>query len=134
MRQMTDVQKSEADAATYHCIEFLYIDDCPSHDRALELLNNVLAQEKIEARMHIYRIETEKEAEEVSFPGSPTIRIDGKDIDDSPNLPVGLACRAYRHDDGRISPLPQKEKIVKAIRAARKKPATQAQRELLPCG
>lgn len=122
------------DAAPHHCIEFLYIEDCPSHERALELLNEVLAEEQLDAKVHVHRLETDTEAEEVGFPGSPTIRIDGKDIDDRPNLPVGLACRAYRHQNGRISPLPEKETILQAIRQARSAPAsTQAERDLLPC-
>src|SRR5579859_8118670 len=99
-------------------IDFLYFEDCPSHDRALELLREVLQQEGIDAAIRVQRVETEEEAEQLRFPGSPTIRIAGTDIDDNPSLPVGLACRAYRHENGKISPLPQREMIVRAVRAA----------------
>ena len=99
-------------------IEFLYSDDCPSHERALELLEQVVREEEVEPRIEIRRIETEEEAEAYRFPGSPTIRVNGVDIDPDATPPVGLSCRAYRQENGRISPLPPKDKIVSALRQA----------------
>jgi hypothetical protein len=99
-------------------IDFLYFDDCPSHERALELLHEVIQAEGVAADIQIRQVETEEDAERLRFPGSPTIRVAGVDIDQNPNLPVGLACRAYRHDNGRISPLPPRDKIVHALQAA----------------
>ena len=99
-------------------IEFLYFDDCPSHERALELLEQAVQDEGVDARIDIRCVETEEEAEAYRFPGSPTIRVNGVDIDQDATPPVGLSCRAYRLENGRISPLPPKEKIVSAIRQA----------------
>ena len=48
------------------------------------------------------------DAERERFPGSPTIRVDGRDVNPEPDQPIGLACRIYRLRDGRISPLPDR--------------------------
>ncbi len=113
----TAVLEREADFQPL-VVEFLYSEDCPSHDRALEMLEQVIKDEGVQPRIDIRRVETEEEAERYRFPGSPTIRINGTDIDDNAALPVGLTCRAYRQENGRISPLPPKDKITEAIRRA----------------
>lgn len=100
-------------------IDFLYSEDCPSHERALAMLHEVLDAEGVEAEVRIHQVETEEEAEDLRFPGSPTIRVNGADIEDTPPDMVGLSCRAYIQENGRISPLPPRAKIEAAIRAAR---------------
>jgi hypothetical protein len=103
-------------------IDFLYWDDCPSHERALALLQQVIQEEGVEAHIHLHQVNTDEEAEKQRFPGSPTIRIGGADIDHDPALPIGLTCRVYHHDNGKISPLPQKETIARAIQASARQP------------
>ncbi len=64
-------------------------------------------------------IRDEHDAERRSFVGSPTIRIDGLDVDPpGAGEPIGLTCRIYRREDGRVSPLPDGEKVREALRAA----------------
>jgi len=99
-------------------VDFLYWEDCPSHERALEMLKEVIEEEAVEAQLHLHQVETDEEAERLQFPGSPTIRINGADIDPPVDLPIGLTCRVYRHDNGRISPLPPKERVLHAVREA----------------
>jgi hypothetical protein len=97
-------------------ITFLYYEDCPSHDMALERLRRVLAQEDIEAEVEIVKVETDAQAQQLHFVGSPTIRIDGRDIErPDPDAYYALTCRAYRLEDGRISPLPSPEMIRRAL-------------------
>lgn len=98
-------------------IEFLYWEECPSHDEALRRLHEVLSEEGVRDPVQVIRVASEDEARRLSFPGSPTIRLDGDDIQPEMvgQLPVGLTCRAYRVGD-RISPLPTKEMIRAAIR------------------
>ena len=98
-------------------IEFLYWDECPSHERALDRLREVLAEEGVPAPVEILRIETDDQARALRFPGSPTIRIDGADIAPPRDLPDGLTCRVYHTEDGRVTPLPTKEQIRRALRA-----------------
>jgi hypothetical protein len=98
-------------------ITFLYFEDCPSHEIALSRLQEVLLEEGIEAEIEIVRVEGEDQARGLNFIGSPSIRIDGEDI-----LPhtddeiVGLSCRVFVLEDGRISPLPSYEMIREGLR------------------
>jgi hypothetical protein len=98
-------------------IEVLHWEGCPSTPEALELLERVLAERGVEEPIELREVKTEGEAEELRFPGSPTIRIDGLDVD-----PVGaearpsLACRIYHLPDGRVSPVPSREQLEEALR------------------
>jgi hypothetical protein len=65
-------------------------------------------------------IDTDAEAERESFPGSPTIRVDGVDVQPPGDVPIGLSCRVYRHSDGRVSPLPDPEDVRAALRGPAK--------------
>lgn len=106
-------------------IEFLYYEDCPSHDAALARLRQVLTEMGIAAEVEIVRVETEEQARALRFIGSPTIRIDGEDIDPPPpEAMYALTCRAYRLPDGRISPLPSEEMIRAALRKALRRSET----------
>ncbi len=99
-------------------IDFLYYEDCPSHEQALARLKQVMAEEGVDAPIAIHKMETEAQARAWNFVGSPTILIDGQDIDPPPpDAPAALTCRVYRWEDGRISPLPSPEMIRRALRA-----------------
>lgn len=100
-------------------IEFLYWEECPSHPEALARLRAVLRQEGLTDAVEIVRVDTEEEAAARSFPGSPTIRINGLDIQPPGDNPIGLSCRVYHTDDGRVTPLPTEAMIRRAVRAAR---------------
>lgn len=64
-------------------------------------------------------IRDEHDAERRSFVGSPTIRVDGLDVNPpGRDEPIGLTCRIYRREDGRVSPLPDGEQVREALRAA----------------
>ena len=52
------------------------------------------------------------------FHGSPTIRVDGRDVVEPSDQPIGLTCRVYRRRDGRISALPDRADIAAALAAA----------------
>ncbi|HUK29271.1 MAG TPA: hypothetical protein VLV31_12670 [Candidatus Acidoferrales bacterium] len=100
-------------------VRFLYTEDCPSHDEALQRLRGVLDEEHVNADIEIVRVDTFEEAEKEHYPGSPTILIDGRDISPIPDSRYAPACRAYVLEDGRISPLPSISMIQKAVRAAK---------------
>jgi hypothetical protein len=100
-------------------IRFLYFEDCPSHDEALKRLLEVMSEEGVISNIEMIKIETEAQAREHHFVGSPTILVNGRDIVpiDS-DTPFRLACRVYTLEDGRISPLPSRETVRKALRSA----------------
>jgi hypothetical protein len=67
----------------------------------------------------VREISTEASAEREQFLGSPTIRIDGRDVQPPvEGEPTGLTCRVYRRRDGRTSPLPDPEDLRDALRAS----------------
>jgi hypothetical protein len=101
-------------------VSFLYYEECPSHDLALERLREVMAEEGISREVEVFKVETEDQARELRFVGSPTIRVDGQDIDPPIDSRYILTCRAYRLEDGRISPLPSKDMIRHALRSVSK--------------
>jgi hypothetical protein len=98
-------------------IEVLHWEGCPSTPETVELLESVLAERGLPERIELYEVTTQEEAERLSFPGSPTIRIEGRDVD-----PVGakgrpsLTCRIYNLPDGRVSPVPSREQLEEALR------------------
>jgi hypothetical protein len=97
-------------------ITFLYFEGCPSHDAALERLRQVMAEEGAQAEIEILKVETDEQAQRLHFVGSPTILIDGRDIDPPPSEAYpALTCRTYRLEDGRISPLPSPDMIRRAL-------------------
>jgi hypothetical protein len=98
-------------------IQFLYYEDCPSHDTALERLHSVMDEAGVHADIEIIKVESDAQAHRLRFVGSPTIFINGQDIVPTPpNAYYSLTCRAYRLEDGRISPLPSREMIRNALR------------------
>ena len=97
-------------------IEFLFWAGCPSHTEARELLDEVLAARAIEADVDVREIFSQDEAVELAFPGSPTIRVDGLDVDpEGSALPPSLSCRVYRLPDGRPSPVPSRQQLEEAL-------------------
>lgn len=97
-------------------IELLYWDGCPSHPEARELLEEVLAARGIDAEIRMTHVGTDAEAERLRFPGSPTIRIDGRDVDaGGAAAPPSLTCRIYHLADGRPSPIPSREELEAAL-------------------
>jgi hypothetical protein len=101
-------------------VEFLYWEDCPSHEDAYARLTAVLAEEGVPARIRRLQVSSDEQAAELRFPGSPTIKIDGRDLqpEAAAESPPALTCRLYILEDGRPSPLPSREMIRRAVRAA----------------
>ena len=70
-------------------VEVLYVAECPSHPAAVELVKDVLAAEGITTEVHEVLISDEQMAGELKFLGSPTIRIDGRDVAGESSEPFG---------------------------------------------
>jgi hypothetical protein len=94
-------------------VELLWWDGCPSTPEALELLEDVLGDG---AEIELREVRTDEEAVALAFPGSPTIRIDGRDVDpQGAAQPPALTCRIYYLPDGRVSPVPSREQLEEAL-------------------
>ncbi|HEX6652777.1 MAG TPA: hypothetical protein VF072_08540 [Thermoleophilaceae bacterium] len=100
-------------------VELLWWEGCPSHPEALAELERILREEGVPADVTRVEIEDDEQARRERFPGSPTIRIDGRDIvPPGEGEPYSLTCRVYRRRDGRISPVPDPEDVRDAVRRA----------------
>jgi hypothetical protein len=100
-------------------IDFLWWRECPSWERALGILRERLEAAGLDQSLVITEITTDEQARRLGFPGSPTIRVNGDDIQDPGTNPIGLSCRVYRTRDGRISPLPEVADIDSALMRVR---------------
>jgi hypothetical protein len=97
-------------------IELLYWDGCPSYPEAKTMLEEVLTRRGIDAPIHMREVRTDEEAQSLRFPGSPTIRVDGRDVDSAgANARPALNCRIYHLPDGRVSPVPTREQLEAAV-------------------
>jgi hypothetical protein len=101
-------------------VELLWWEGCPSTPEALEELRRVLREEGLDDSVELVAVESDEQAERERFPGSPTIRINGRDIiPPGDGDPVGLSCRVYRLRDGRPSPTPDRADVREAVRRAK---------------
>jgi hypothetical protein len=98
-------------------IQLLWWRGCPSWERVLTMLREEMKAHGLgEERLEVIEIEDEAAAEGLGFPGSPTILVDGNDIQPpDPRQVIGLTCRVYRHRDGRVSPLPDPDDLRDAL-------------------
>ncbi len=77
-------------------VEVLYVADCPSHAAAVTLVKDVLAAQNVAAEVAEVLVSDEQTARELKFPGSPTIRINGRDVAEPSETGVfALSCRLY---------------------------------------
>ena len=82
-------------------VEVLYFDGCPTYLETERTLRGVLDEEGIEAEVELVAVNTDEEARRLRFPGSPTIRVDGRDPFPVPERAgYALGCRMYATPEG----------------------------------
>jgi hypothetical protein len=101
-------------------IEVLYFDGCPNHVALVPRLREVLAHADVSELIQLRRVETAEDAERERFLGSPTIRVDGRDVDPGAEQrdDFGMKCRLYATEDGLLG-APPDAWILQAIRSGR---------------
>jgi hypothetical protein len=100
-------------------VELLFWEGCPSHPQALEELRAAMTELGLDPDQVLVReVDTDRLADRERFVGSPTIRIDGADVQDPGDEPTALTCRVYHHRDGRVSPVPDPADVRDALRNA----------------
>jgi hypothetical protein len=99
-------------------IEVLYFDGCPSHEALLPRLRALLDHVDVDEEIHLRRVDSLEAAERERFLGSPTLRIDGRDVEPGADRrdDFGLKCRLYRTETG-ASGVPPEEWILSALAA-----------------
>jgi len=102
-------------------VELLYFDGCPGHEALLPRLRELVAEaghppDALELRA----VESLDDAERVGFLGSPSVRVNGEDVEPGAagRDGFGLKCRIYR-GQGKQSRTPPEEWIRTALEGAR---------------
>ncbi|HEV7199986.1 MAG TPA: thioredoxin family protein [Candidatus Limnocylindria bacterium] len=100
-------------------VELLFWDADPEYMTARQRLVEVLIEDAFETPIQMIAVSSVADAEFLALPGSPTIRIDGADIDPEGVGEIGLYRRRYQADDGSSDPAPSKALIRLAVERAR---------------
>ena len=98
-------------------VEVLYWEGCPSYPAALADVRAALVELGLDPSLAQLRaVATDDAAVAERFVGSPTVRVDGRDLFPPGDDPVGLTCRIYRRRDGRVSPTPDPDDLRDALK------------------
>ena len=84
-------------------VERLYFEGCPGYQKAERALRDALSGAGFWAQVVTVLVSTAEEAERLRFPGSPTVRLDGRDLFPEglkPRTSWYLGCRIYHTPDG----------------------------------
>lgn len=84
-------------------IQFLYFSGCPSYKQGLENLKQALKELQLPEDFEMINIKTDEMAKEYHFIGSPTIVINGQDIDPKARdakVTGYKGCRIYQTEQG----------------------------------
>jgi len=103
-------------------VELLYFDGCPSYEKLLPRLRSLLDDAGERDALTLRRVESENAAVAERFLGSPTVRINGRDVDPgaADRDDFGLKCRLYRTDAG-LEHMPPDRWIRAALERARQR-------------
>ena len=82
-------------------IELFYFDGCPSYKTALKYLDEALKEKGLKVPVEMVKITGEEDAVRQRFLGSPSVRIDGVDIEPGTEKikAFSLTCRLYLEHD-----------------------------------
>ena len=93
-------------------IELLYFDGCPNHETALTNLKEVLSEAGIKDEIEVINIEKPKDVTKHRFLGSPSIRINNKDLEITEDDFTEYSMRCRRYKNGNVMEgYPSKELI-----------------------
>jgi len=99
-------------------IELLYFDGCPSYGHVWSDLVELIAERNLDARAKLVRVATQAQADSLHFAGSPTVKVNGRDLEgyDGPGV---LACRLYGQEGkGRPSRELLRKRLLAAVNSA----------------
>jgi hypothetical protein len=98
-------------------IEVLMFEGCPNVEATLAEVRTAIAATNESVDVKIVPVDDVEAAVRLRFLGSPTVRVDGIDIEVSASArnDYGLQCRIYENG-GRLQGVPSAESIVSALR------------------
>lgn len=97
-------------------IEVLTFEGCPNRLPAVDLVKQAVAEVGVEAELRVIDVEDDADAQERRFLGSPTICVDGRDVEPGSEARSDfvMSCRVYRTPSGLVG-LPSIEYVTAAL-------------------
>ena len=101
-------------------VEVLYFEGCPNYEALLPHLRDLLRAVGVSTDVELVRVEDSDVAERERFLGSPTLRIDGEDVEPGADrrTDYGLKCRVFQTSNG-LRGTPDDEWVLAALLRAR---------------
>jgi glutaredoxin len=98
-------------------VEILTSQGCPHTEATRDLVHEAVRLEAVEAVIDDIEVNSAEVAQQMRFLGSPSVRIDGEDVEHAANerSAYGVMCRTYRDASGAPG-VPPIELIRNAIR------------------
>lgn len=81
-------------------IEVLVTSECPHAGPTIDLVRDVASRLSPSSGVDVTTVRDARHAEALGFPGSPTVRVDGVDLEGAAPDPPAFACRRYENGAG----------------------------------
>jgi hypothetical protein len=83
-------------------VQILFFEGCPNHQQASELVEQVAHELGLQPEIALVEVTDVEAAERLRFLGSPTIRVEGRDVEPGADErdDFALSCRVYRSEHG----------------------------------
>ena len=100
-------------------IEILSFDGCPNREPAIEFVSRVIRERGVDAEVQVIDVPDADAARAARFLGSPTIRVNGHDIEPGADARTDyvLSCRIFRSESG-LSGQPDERWLLDALEHA----------------
>lgn len=98
-------------------VQLLYFAGCPNWQETDERLREAIDRLGLAVSVTHVDVGAAEAAARLSFRGSPTVLVDGRDPFADEDAPVGLSCRVFRTPEG-LHGAPTVEQLVEALRPA----------------
>jgi hypothetical protein len=96
-------------------VEILVTTDCPNEDAAIHLVGVAASALKMTPKVMLVEVTDLSEARQQRFPGSPTIRIDGRDVSPPSGAEASLSCRTTYATSHGPSGVPEFRLLIAAL-------------------
>ena len=97
---MNPIQRRPSWPDPWRCtVEVLVVSGCPGTELAIARVRQATEALGMETNLRFVIVEDDEQAKMHGFVGSPTVRVEGTDVEEGiGNRPPGLACRLYRSE------------------------------------
>jgi hypothetical protein len=97
-------------------VEILYFEGCPNHEPARALVERLARQLRVEPEVILVEVADPEAAIALRFLGSPTVRVDGVDVEPGAEerRDFAFSCRIYRSERG-VSEQPEESWVRAAL-------------------